>query len=279
MKVQKFIISWFRFKVRLLAIISQRWAGNVAFKIFCTPYYNLLYKRQTIPNIEQLVYHYNGIKTTGYRWGGGGNRKILIAHGFRSSAIKFEYFANKLAAKGYEVIAFDAPAHNMSDGKQLTAIDYKDFVFSLNKHFGPFEGYLTHSFGGLAVCMNLAEMPSNKNIKTILIAPAANSKTIIELFFKRMDIINKKVQRYFYDNIKRLSGKDIEWFSVNRCLPDIKGDVLWIHDVDDKVTPVVDAQDAQKMNYPNLLFFITKGLGHRRIYRDEKVVDAVMRFL
>jgi len=36
---------------------------------------------------------------------------------------------------------------------------------------------------------------------------------------------------------------------------------------------------VKEANYPNVEFVITKGLGHRRIYRDNKVVKAIVEFL
>jgi hypothetical protein len=32
-------------------------------------------------------------------------------------------------------------------------------------------------------------------------------------------------------------------------------------------------------NHPNIEFVITKGLGHRRIYRENKVVRRIVEFL
>lgn len=278
MKIQKLIISWFRVKIKLLSFFCKKCGANVAFKIFCTPYYNLLYKSQSIDDVEQLSFAFNGKRAVGYKWRNAGRKKILIAHGFRSSAVKFKEFAQKLAEKNFEVIAFDAPAHNSSKGKQLTAIDYKDFIAEIDSKFGPFHGFLTHSFGGLAVSMHLAEMLHNNNIKTVLIAPAANSKTIIQLFFKEMRLTDKKVQDYFYNKIETLSGHNIDWFSLRRCAPFIQGEVLWIHDVNDKITPVMDALELEKMPLKNFNFIFTKELGHRRIYRDKDVVDAVINF-
>lgn len=278
MKIQKIIIGYLRARIRLLSTISKKLAAEDAVKIFCTPYSRVKYNIAAITNAEQLTYNFNGLTTYGYRRNKGGTKKILIAHGFRSSSANFEHFSERLSIKGYEVVAFDAPAHGRSEGKILTAIDYKNFIAAIHKHFGPFEGFLTHSFGGLSVSLNLVEMP-NENMRTVLIAPAANSKTLVELFFKEMYIKDKVVQAYFFETIKNLGGHPIEWFSINRCAEHIKGEVLWAQDLYDKVTPVDDAILQQEKNQGNFHFIFTKNLGHRRIYRDEKVMDAVVDFL
>ncbi|HTG57325.1 MAG TPA: alpha/beta hydrolase, partial [Niabella sp.] len=274
MNVQGIIIKIFRARLQLLAAISKKRAGNEAFRIFCTPYFRMAYKENLFENAERLSFRFGAINTVGYRWNKGGNKKLLIAHGFRSAAVNFLHFVGPLIEKGYEIATFDAPAHGLSEGKSLNAIEYKDFIASLHQQFGPFDAFLCHSFGGLAVSMNLAELPGNSNIKTVLIAPAANSRQLIEFFFKEMRIKDELVQEYFYANIHRLSGKNIEWFSIARCVSTIQGPVLWVHDRDDTVTPVQDAVAVQQTQPSNFRFIFTSGLGHRRIYRDKEVVAA-----
>lgn len=278
MKVQKFIINYFRIKIKLLSLLSQKSASLNAFKIFCTPFFRTLYRPEQILNAEALHYHFEDQSIHGYRWNKGANKKALIVHGYRSALCNLEHFAHKLSTKKYEIYAFDAPAHGLSSGSMLTALQYKNFVGSIINHFGPFDAFITHSFGGLAVCMNLTEI-DNQNIKTVLIAPAANSKTLVEQFFEEMRISNTQIKTGFYNHITELSGREIDWFSIHRCAPYIKGPVLWIHDLEDPITPVDDAKKLQSIGQDNFKYIFTNNLGHRRIYRDEKVVNAIIDFL
>ena len=59
----------------------------------------------------------------------------------------------------------------------------------------------------------------------------------------------------------------------------IRAKVLWVHDEDDDTTPLKDVLKVKAENYPNIEFLITKGLGHRRIYRDNKVTKTIVDFL
>ena len=74
-------------------------------------------------------------------------------------------------------------------------------------------------------------------------------------------------------------GVHSDWYSIARAMTKIKAKVLWFHDEDDDVTPLSDAIQVKEANYPNVEFVITKGLGHRRIYRDNEVVKAIVDFL
>ena len=59
----------------------------------------------------------------------------------------------------------------------------------------------------------------------------------------------------------------------------IRASVLWIHDEDDDITPWADALKVKEDDHPNIKFVITKGLGHRKIYRDETVIKETVKFL
>ncbi len=62
-------------------------------------------------------------------------------------------------------------------------------------------------------------------------------------------------------------------------MKNIKAKVLWVQDEEDIVTPLSDAMSVKKENYPNIEFVITKGLGHSKIYRDNKIIDMVVNYL
>lgn len=280
MKLQKITQSFYISQIRALSFFSQKKAAKYAFDLFCTPLTRVQYKPSGyLKKAEILHMKFKGLNITGYCWNRGGSKKICIAHGFRSSAVNFQHFAKRLADKGYEVVAFDAPAHGMSHGHKLNAVIYKQFIEEVSTKFGPFEGYLCHSFGALAVCLAVAEMPHNEFINIALVAPASDTLSLSNMFFSQMKMTDKKLQQYFIDEIETLGKKPIDWFSVKRCMETLQSKILWIHDEGDRVTPVSDARLVQQQNYPNIEFVYTTELGHRKIYRDEHVVNRLVAFL
>jgi pimeloyl-ACP methyl ester carboxylesterase len=66
---------------------------------------------------------------------------------------------------------------------------------------------------------------------------------------------------------------------VTRAAPAIRAQLLWVHDEDDDITPFSDTRDVREARYPNFRFLVTRGLGHRRIYRDPDVRKAIISFL
>ena len=111
-----------------------------------------------------------------------------------------------------------------------------------------------------------------------LIAPATETTTAIDHFFRflRLDFALRKE---FEKRIIELGGKPTAWYSIRRALKNIRAKVLWFHDEEDNITLLSDALKVKEENYSGVEFVITKGLGHQRIYRDNKVSRAVVEFL
>lgn len=226
-----------------------------------------------------MQFKFQQYSITGYRWNKGASRTAMIVHGFESSSVNFDRYVNVLVKKGYEVLAFDAPAHGKSSGKQINAIIYRDFIKYIHQKYGPVQTFIAHSFGGLAVTMALAEIKHDANCRLILIAPATETSTALDHFFKFIHNNDEAVRDEFEKIIVKISGHPVAWFSISRTLQKIKAKILWLHDEDDKITPLKDVYKIRRESHSNIRFVITKGLGHRRIYRDSQVVKTVTEFV
>ncbi|HEX2847372.1 MAG TPA: alpha/beta fold hydrolase [Chitinophagaceae bacterium] len=278
--VQKIAVGYIRKKFSLLSAISPRKTAEQAFKLFSTPQRRT---RGPLPAIfteaEKLHFDFEGYHIAGYRWNKDAGRRVLIIHGFESSVINFERYVQPLLQKGYEVLAFDAPAHGRSSGKQVNAVVFSNFILHIHEHYGPVHSFMAHSFGGLCLCIALAEMKPDNDRRVVLIAPATETATAINKFFHFTRLRSDKVRKEFDNIITRVGGQPAAWFSIGRTLDHIPGPVLWFHDENDQITPLSDALKIKERNLPNIRFVITKGLGHSRIYRDEEVRKEVVGFL
>lgn len=276
---KRLILKFLRTKFKLLSSISKTKAAKKAFELFCTP--QLSTKKELPPvfeKAEKIEFPFEGNMVRGYRWNHPSSKKALILHGFESSVINFESYILPLIKKGYEVLAFDAPAHGRSTGKKITLIGYKNLVHHICNNYGPVDSFISHSFGGLTLSLVLEEIPHSKFTKIVLIAPAAESKTAIDNFFKLLQL-NNGVRKEFDNLIEEMEGKPPGWYSVARIAPKIKGQVLFLQDQDDDTTPLSDVKPVMDKNYPNFHFIISEGLGHRRIYRSEQSLKKIMEFL
>lgn len=275
---QKIALGYIRTKFKILSAFSKRVAAEKAFQLFCTPQYR---NKKKLPPIfekaDKINFLFEGNRIQGYRWNHPQQNKVLILHGFESSVINFDRYIKPLTKAGFEVLAFDAPAHGRSGGKQITAVAYKDFIKHIQKQYGEIKNFIAHSFGGLALSLALEELDHDENTRIVFIAPAAETSTAIESFFKFLRL-EGRLRKHFDSIITRMGGHPPEWFSMSRMAKKIKAKVLWLQDKDDHMTPLSDVEPIINAGYPNFQFLISEGLGHRRIYRDNNSHRAVIRF-
>jgi len=263
----------------LLSVVSKQKAARKAFELFCTPQ-----KRTVKPftplftEAEPLTFHMNGIPISGFRWNKGGSKRVQIVHGFESASQNFDAYIRAFINKGYEVLAFDAQAHGISGGKQITLPLYIDILGEIYRRYGPIQSFLAHSFGGLALVHFLETLPADASVRLALVAPATEAVTAIDQLFKLLKL-GKPVRKAFDEIILRSSFTAPEHYSIPRAITHIHMPVLWIHDHGDDVTPLNDVQPLIDKKHPHIQFLLTKGLGHRRIYKDEKVIEAITTFL
>ncbi|MFT3823777.1 MAG: alpha/beta fold hydrolase [Chitinophagaceae bacterium] len=275
---QKLVLRYLRAKLNITAVISEEKAAKKAFKIFCTPQIRKKKLHRVPPKGEKLTFTLNGLTVRGQRWNHPQPNKIQIIHGFESS---YQYFDKYIAAfieKGYEVIAFDAPAHGRSDGKQLTLPLYIAMLQKIQELYGPVNKYMAHSLGGLALTHFLETQPDTSGIKVVLLAPATETVSAIDGFFNLLEL-NPGIRKHVDDLILEIAGVPSEYFSIRRAVNNIKAQILWFHDEGDRAAPVKDALAVQADHHPNIELVITKGLGHRKVYKDEAVRKRILEFL
>ena len=279
--MKKIGLRFIRAKFKLLALVSKKMAAEQAFELFCTPIKDYSPRKPSVfGDAEKIFFKLNGLKVKGYQWGSGGKSKLLILHGFSSLAYKFHSFIMPLVEKGYEVYAFDAPAHGGSEGTTINVLEYCEMIEKANKKYGPFQSYIAHSFGGIALSLAMEKAEENNPAtKMVLIAPATETTSAIDAAFELLHIKDEKVRKSFDNIILKKSGHPTKWFSVDRAMQHINASVLWVHDENDDVTPLKDALRVKEQNLPNVEFMITKGLGHRKIYHDKKVQQKIFEFL
>lgn len=275
---QKIAIGYLRANVNMLAVISKKKAAAKALRLFCTPFRG---SRKRMPPVfaqaETLQFTLDNKTITGYRWNHPRPKKFLILHGFHSYSGNFDRFVSPMIKKDYEVMAFDAPAHGKSEGKQVNVLQYKSMIEAVFNRFGPIDAYLAHSFGGLALSLALEAIPHTKDTRVVLIAPATETSTAVNALFRFLQL-GKEVRREFDKLIVQVSIRPVQWFSVARAIHNISARILWVHDENDDITPLEDVKPVIQADHKNIEFLITQGYGHRRIYRENKVVKAVLAF-
>jgi len=278
---QKIAIRLYKTKFKAISLISNKLAAKNLFKLFCTPYSGKPKRKQPpfFKKAKTIDIVFEKLTVRGWQWipANCNGNKVLVIHGFDSCSYKSEPIINKLYLSGYEVLAFDAPGHGISDGKTINAKQFSECIADIDKKFGTFYGIVAHSFGGMAAAL-ATENYLQQLERLVLIAPATETRTAIDNFFLFLKM-PLKLKPEFDNIIRNLSGKEVSYFSVGRALENIKTKTLWIHDSKDMICPITDVTIVQEKHLPNVEFHITSGLGHNAIYRNQNVLQKIAFFL
>jgi pimeloyl-ACP methyl ester carboxylesterase len=276
---QRIAISYYKTKIKTIGLLSKRKAAEKAFQLFCKPYSGKP-KRKEPPvfhHAKKLSFQFEKLTIRGWQWAPekSNGKKILIVHGFDSCSYKFDKYIQPLTHEGFTVLAFDAPAHGISDGKFANAFMLKNCMLEIEKIFGPLYGIMAHSMGGIAAALFAEEIKTLQ--KLILIAPATETQRAIDNFFKFVPI-RDTIKNELTEYIIELAQQPLSYFSVARSVQTLTTPTLWIHDEDDWICPIEDILPIKNLDPTHVKFHITKGLGHNKIYRDNKVSKKIIDF-
>lgn len=276
---QKLAVNWLRASLNIQAVFSPQKAAARAFTIFCTPHYRS--KKPASPLFQKAIPQHltvKGIRLNGYKFNTGGTKRVLLLHGFESSVRNFDGFVQALIKKNIEVIAFDAPAHGVSAGRQITLPLYVEMIEMIYYKYGGFQGCVAHSFGGLAISLFSEKLPGDNTLRMALIAPLTATRVATDSFFRFLQL-GTPVRNAFEQLLEEKGGHPSEWYSLSRIFEHLRADVLYVQDKVDDITPMAEAKKLFDRHYPRVQVLITEGLGHKKIYRDNKVIQAVVDFL
>lgn len=270
--------SAFIYSLRILEFLHPYLGMRLAAFFFARPFRYKLMERE-IPVLSQAQKSSVNIKKLGksvfcYHWEGKGP-KIMLMHGWSGRATNFYKIIEALMRLDYDIYAFDAPAHGKSRGLTTNLPEFILTLDSLLSRWGPFEAILGHSGGGFSSSYVCADRPEIK--KLILISPFDQS---IDLFEKYYELIGlgEKARKLMLDYFFRKTNKNISAFSSSISAQSINAKCMIIHDEYDREVELYNAINIEK-NLKKGKLIVTQGLGHRRILRDDSVIDQIVSFL
>ncbi len=263
---------------KTLELISSRLASFFGIRLFITPVNFPIPKREQymlksaqkkrlhIPEIKKEI----EILSYGYS-----KKKVLLVHGWSGRSTQLFAFADKLLENGYMVISFDGPAHGKSTGKTTMMPEFLKTIEKINTSFGPFEAAIGHSFGATSLYNAAATF---LDIKTfIAIGSGDRISDIISNFAKNLYLKEKSAKKIQL-GLEKKWMIHIDDFSSSSVAKKIKIPVLVVHDIIDGDVPVSCAYRIRQ-NLEKGSLFITNGLGHTKILRNNEVINKSIKFI
>lgn len=211
-----------------------------------------------------------------WRWGSRDAPAVVLAHGWGGYAAQMRAFVFPLVQAGYRVIAYDQPAHGVSEGRLTGLPDFADVLAEVAGIHGSVAAVVAHSLGGAAAALALANGKASFK-KVVLVSPPSDLVGYSRRF-ARWYWMPEAVRRGMQAAIEERYGVRWENLEVPRVAPRLSAQALVIHDRDDRLMPWTHGA-AVARHWPGAKLMSTEGLGHRRILSDERVTRAAAEFI
>jgi pimeloyl-ACP methyl ester carboxylesterase len=264
--------------INLLCLFAPKKATLLAFSLFSHPRKGKLMTTQLPPFLaeaEKEIFDKDGQAIQTYIWRG--NEKIIfLLHGWESNTARWKKLIPHLLETGHTIIAIDAPAHGLSEGKEFNVIRYAASINIVAKKYSP-NYIIGHSIGGKASLYYQATYNNPTVEKMVLLGAPSDYAIIFKNYVGLLRLSSRMEQLIHQLYWDRFQIKVAE-FSAQYYAHSITAKGLLLHDLDDTV---VLHDESQKINHywKASVLETTQGLGHslqnKIVYK--KIVDFLFQ--
>ncbi len=234
---------------------------------------------------DRMEFPFEGDRLPGYGWGEG--RTVLLLHGWGSRASHLAHIARAIARAGFRTVAFDAPAHTSSTGRELkkttsSMFEYGRAVSAVAKALGPLYAVVGHSLGAISsvFCTAGFKMFADHRISADAMALLSIAPSLADILssFCRQHGLNEVEGVELKESLEEGFSFSVEDYEVQRALPAVEAKLLFVHDTRDEEFPI-DGIRALHRAFPATKLFETEGSGHQKILMNRAMLRRVLEFL
>src|SRR5258706_1800783 len=217
-----------------------------------------------------------------WRWGPAEAPAVLLVHGWGGYAAQMRGFVPSLLAAGLRVLAYDQPAHGLSEGRLTGLPDFADALAAVARHHGGVRAVIAHSLGAAGAAVAIARAQSEPSrgleVERAVLIGAPSDFVGYTRRFARWHWMPERARRVMQAAIEERFGVPMAELEVARLAPRLRARALLIHDRGDPVSPW--RQGLQIANaWPGARLLSTEGLGHGRILAAEITTPAAADFI
>lgn len=259
---------------RTLGRVAPRVVARMNQRLFSTPrrfaprewelQFEVLGRRERLPNGASTLIT------------GDGPRTVLLMHGWEGRATQFALFVPRLLSAGYRVIGVDGPAHGHGRGKYADPYLFAETLHEVAARHGlPFAA-IGHSMGGGAIAIALASGLALE--RAVAIASPSSMHDVLHRFAHAMHMPTG-VTAHFVERLRQqVASRGHSTVDLPELLRDVSAAGLVIHARDDREVPFSDGERLAE-SWAGATLVPVDGVGHRRILRDERVIEAAVAFI
>lgn len=260
------------------ALLFPELAGSLAERLFLTPPRPRDAAAAALDLIEARsgMFEHKGRHIATWRWGSLDSPAVLLVHGWGGNAAQMRAFVFPLLSAGLRVIAYDQPAHGVSEGRLTGLPDFADVLAEIVWHHGDVRAAIGHSLGATAAA--LAHAANKAELRKIVLVSPPSDLVGYSRHFARWHWIPEPVRDAMQAAIEERYGLRWSELELARLAPRLGAQALVIHDRADRVVPWKQGEQFAR-HWQGARLMSTEGLGHRRILQDEAVTQAAADFI
>ncbi|MEZ2415129.1 alpha/beta fold hydrolase [Muriicola sp. E247] len=257
----------------LLSFFSKRAAAIKAYRLFCTPR-----KGRVLPIQEEFLkkatfekVQVDDMEIQTYHWKGPGKR-VMLLHGWESNTYRWRNMIGFLKEEGYDIVAFDAPAHGWSKGKLFHVIRYTACTKKMVTRYEP-DYLIGHSVGGMNAIYHQYLYPKNSLQKIVTIGSPSEMQDVMKQYQEILQF-NDRVMQALDELIIDKFGFRIVDFSTSRFAKELDIDGFLIHDKLDTIAPFRASQEVHAQ-WKGSKLISTEGFGHsmHQDFVSKEIID------
>ena len=260
------------------ALLFPELAGSLAERLFLTPPRPRDAAATALDLIDArcgMVEH-KGRHIATWRWGSSDAPAVLLAHGWGGNAAQMRAFVFPLLSIGFRVIAYDQPAHGVSEGRLTGLPDFAEVLAEVAWHHGDVRAVIGHSLGATAAA--LAHATKKVELRKIVLVSPPSDLVGYARRFARWHWIPEPVRDAMQAAIEERYGLRWSELELPRLAPRLHARALVIHDRGDRVVPWKQGEQFAR-HWQGARLMSTEGLGHGRILQDDLVTQAAADFI
>ncbi|MES2898910.1 MAG: alpha/beta hydrolase [Pseudomonadota bacterium] len=213
----------------------------------------------------------DGHRLTGWVWGKRGPR-VLLVHGWESKAAQMGAFVLPLTQAGMQVIAFDGPAHGLSDGDSSSVIHFGRALAAIGREIASLDAVVAHSVGSPAT---LYAMRAGLRLKTsVHIAGPASFERVLHWAAQMAELPPAEFGE-FRMLVEQFTGEAVSTMELEHLSMALSRPGLIMHDPQDRQVPFAEST-ALHGAWPISTLLPIPGAGHKRMLEHPAVVKAVV---
>ena len=264
---------------RLLSALSPALSARFAARLFITPRTRRISEQDAgflaTAASRRLPTPHGDVQI--YEWPGEGPA-VLVLHGWISYAGQLGPIIEGLRAHGLRVVAFDAPAHGRSGGRQADLYSFRDALAAVSSACAPAGAILAHSFGAITAASWLAEDAAAAHLRAaVLVGLPRDIGYLFESFTMAMGLSTDVIERVRALFRARYGGYP-EDYSAPALAQRIHIPVLLVHGGADEYIPAAHAEEVALQLRDGHIQVIA-GLSHSAPLRDPHTMALMAEFI